>query len=51
MGLVQSFDSSAFGDDVVFGCDFVGKVTELGKEVSLLREGDLVAGLIWGGQL
>lgn len=48
--LVQSFDNAAFGDDAVYGCDFVGKVMELGENTSLLGVGDIVAGLIWGGQ-
>lgn len=48
--IVQSFDAAAFGDNSVYGCDFVGKVTALGPKTSLLKEGDRVAGLIWGGQ-
>ncbi|OJJ98682.1 hypothetical protein ASPACDRAFT_30664 [Aspergillus aculeatus ATCC 16872] len=48
---VQSFDGNAFGDGVVLGCDFVGKVVELGHEVTRLVKGDIVAGLIWGGEI
>ncbi|KAJ5513242.1 hypothetical protein N7463_002794 [Penicillium fimorum] len=48
---VQSFDGNAFGDGVVLGCDFVGKVVELGKDVTRLARGDIVAGLVWGGEI
>lgn len=47
--IVQSFDSNAFGDGTVLGCDFVGEVVELGSGVTRLAKGDIVAGLIWGG--
>jgi len=47
--LVQSFDSNAFGDGTVLGCDFVGEVVELGSGVTRLAKGDIVSGLIWGG--
>ncbi|KAL5341414.1 putative zinc-binding dehydrogenase family oxidoreductase [Aspergillus crustosus] len=47
---VQSFDSNAFGDGVVLGCDFVGEVVELGGDVTRLKKGDLVSALIWGGE-
>lgn len=47
---VQSFDSAAFGDGAVLGCDFVGKVVEVGKNVHKLAIDDNVAGLIWGGK-
>ncbi|KAL1623137.1 Zinc-binding oxidoreductase alcohol dehydrogenase [Diplodia seriata] len=49
--LVQSFDSNAFGDGAVLGCDFVGTVQRTGSNVSRLKKGDLVAGLIWGGEV
>lgn len=48
--LVQSLDSDAFGDDAVFGCDFVGTVERTGDKVSRIKAGDVIAGLIWGGQ-
>ncbi|CAG8240744.1 unnamed protein product [Penicillium salamii] len=48
---VQCFDSNAFGDGAVLGCDFVGQVTELGEGVTRLVPGDIVAGLIWGGEI
>ncbi|KAJ5936580.1 hypothetical protein N7466_003030 [Penicillium verhagenii] len=48
---VQSFDRNAFGDEAVLGCDFVGKVTELGSGVTRLAKGDRIAGLIWGGEI
>lgn len=47
--LVQSFDSNAFGDGAVFGCDFTGVVEDVGNEVTRASKGDVVAGLIWGG--
>ncbi|KAJ5351915.1 hypothetical protein N7452_000889 [Penicillium brevicompactum] len=47
---VQSFDINAFGDGAVLGCDFVGEVTELGDGVTEYTNGDIVAGLIWGGE-
>ncbi|KAH6639473.1 chaperonin 10-like protein [Boeremia exigua] len=48
---VQSFDGNAFGDGTVLGCDFVGKVEEIGKNVSRYKKGDTVAALIWGGEV
>ncbi|KZZ99136.1 alcohol dehydrogenase [Moelleriella libera RCEF 2490] len=48
---VQSSDRNAFGDDAVLGCDFVGTVQKIGSGVSRLKEGDVIAGLIWGGRL
>ncbi|KAF7593986.1 hypothetical protein BBP40_010383 [Aspergillus hancockii] len=47
---VQSLDSNAFGDGAVLGCDFVGVVIEVGKGVTRLAKGDVVAALIWGGE-
>ncbi|PLB53776.1 putative zinc-binding dehydrogenase family oxidoreductase [Aspergillus steynii IBT 23096] len=48
---IQSFESNAFGDGAVLGCDYVGEVVELGDGVSRLAKGDVVAGLIWGGEI
>ncbi|KAL4801201.1 chaperonin 10-like protein [Aspergillus unguis] len=48
---VLSFDRNAFGDGAVLGCDFVGEVVELGSAVTRLEKGDIVAGLIWGGEI
>ncbi|PYI09801.1 putative zinc-binding dehydrogenase family oxidoreductase [Aspergillus sclerotiicarbonarius CBS 121057] len=48
---VQSFDSNAFGDGAVLGCDFVGEVVELGSDVTRIAKGDFVAGLVWGGEV
>ncbi|KAF2008442.1 GroES-like protein [Aaosphaeria arxii CBS 175.79] len=48
---VQSLDSNAFGDGSVFGCDFVGTVEKIGEAVTSKAEGDVVAGLIWGGEI
>lgn len=47
---VQAFDSNALGDGAVFGCDFVGEVEEVGENVKGKKKGDVVAGLIWGGE-
>jgi NADPH:quinone reductase-like Zn-dependent oxidoreductase len=48
---VQSFDGNAFGDGAVLGCDFVGEVIELGSSVTRLAEGDIIVGLVWGGEV
>lgn len=47
---VESFDSNEFGDGSVLGCDFVGEVEAIGAGVSKVKEGDVIAGLIWGGK-
>ncbi|KAJ5682681.1 hypothetical protein N7462_005846 [Penicillium macrosclerotiorum] len=47
---ILSFDRNAYGDGAVLGCDFVGEVTELGAGVTRLLKGDLIAGLIRGGE-
>ncbi|KAK6837501.1 hypothetical protein RU639_000987 [Aspergillus parasiticus] len=47
---VQSFDSNAFGDGTVLGCDFVGEVVQIGVGVTRLTKGDIVGALIWGGE-
>ena len=47
---VESFDSDEFGDGSVLGCDFVGEVEAIGAGVSKVKEGDVIAGLIWGGK-
>jgi NADPH:quinone reductase-like Zn-dependent oxidoreductase len=48
---VQTLDSNAFGTGTVLGCDFVGTVTEAGKDAKNLKKGDVIAGLIWGGEI
>ncbi|MCJ1446233.1 MAG: hypothetical protein MMC23_006738 [Stictis urceolatum] len=48
---VQSFDTNVFGDDAVLGCDFVGTVEQLGDGVTSFERGDVIAGLIWGGEI
>ncbi|KAF2144824.1 uncharacterized protein K452DRAFT_266968 [Aplosporella prunicola CBS 121167] len=48
---VQSFDSNAFGDGAVLGCDFAGTVDNVHETVTKLKKGDQVAGLIWGGEV
>ncbi|KAM5344922.1 hypothetical protein ACJ41O_010784 [Fusarium nematophilum] len=47
---VQSFDSHAFGDGSVLGCDFVGVVEATGPNVTRISKGTTIAGLIWGGE-
>lgn len=47
---VQSFDSNAFGDGAVLGCDFVGTVEAKGPGSYAVAVGTTVAGLIWGGE-
>ncbi|RAL17652.1 zinc-binding alcohol dehydrogenase family protein [Aspergillus homomorphus CBS 101889] len=48
---VQSLDNKAFGEGAVLGCDFVGEVTEVGRFVQRYNKGDIIAGLIWGGEI
>ncbi|OSS51852.1 hypothetical protein B5807_03670 [Epicoccum nigrum] len=48
---VQSLDGNAFGDGTVLGCDFVGQVAQVGDSVSRYRKGDIIAALIWGGEV
>lgn len=48
---VQSLDNNAFGDGTVLGCDFVGLVEQVGKNVSRHSKGDTIAALIWGGEV
>lgn len=35
----------------MLGCDFVGRVESLGKNVSHHKKGDIIAALIWGGEI
>lgn len=51
MGVVQAFDANALGDGAVLGCDFVGEVVEVGDGVEGRGKGDVIAGLIWGGEI
>lgn len=46
---VESLDSGKFDDGSVLGCDFVGEVEKVGNEVSKVKVGDIVGGLICGG--
>jgi D-arabinose 1-dehydrogenase-like Zn-dependent alcohol dehydrogenase len=54
---VQSLDSRAFEPGAVLGCDFVGTVVKLGPprtdepDKRRLNVGDVIAGLIWGGEV
>lgn len=46
---VETFDSNKLGNGSVLGCDFVGEVEKVGSAVSKVKVGDVVGGLIWGG--
>lgn len=48
---VQCLDMNAFGEDAVLGCDFVGIVEKVGKNVTSVKVGDHISGLVWGGKL
>ncbi|RAH46735.1 zinc-binding alcohol dehydrogenase family protein [Aspergillus brunneoviolaceus CBS 621.78] len=48
---IQALDGKAFGDGAVLGCDFVGEVVALGDAVTRFAKGDVVAALIWGGEI
>ncbi|KAI8667066.1 PKS-ER domain-containing protein [Fusarium sp. Ph1] len=48
---VLCFDNKIFGNGAVLGCDFTGKVEALGSNVTRLKVGDTIAGLIWGGEI
>lgn len=48
---IQSFDGNVFGDDAVLGCDFVGTVEKVGSDVTRVKPGTTIAGLIWGGEV
>ncbi|KAK9779299.1 hypothetical protein SCAR479_03781 [Seiridium cardinale] len=47
---VQSFDTGVASDGAVLGCDFTGTVEAIGSNVTKLKKGDTVAGLVWGGE-
>jgi NADPH:quinone reductase-like Zn-dependent oxidoreductase len=49
--IVLGLDSNRFGDGAILGCDFVGVVEEVGKDVTRRRQGDVIAGLVRGGDL
>ncbi|KAH6998701.1 chaperonin 10-like protein [Ilyonectria sp. MPI-CAGE-AT-0026] len=48
---IQAFDTNAFGDGTVLGCDFAGTVEAVGSDVTRVSKGDTIAGLIWGGEI
>jgi NADPH:quinone reductase-like Zn-dependent oxidoreductase len=46
-----ALDVNAFGDGTVLGCDFSGTVLDVHPSVSKLKNGDSIAGFVWGGGL
>jgi NADPH:quinone reductase-like Zn-dependent oxidoreductase len=46
---VLSLDSNAFGEGAVLGCDFAGRVSRIGPDVTSVKTGDRISGFIWGG--
>lgn len=48
---VWALDSGGFSDGSVLGCDFVGTVEKIGDQVSLVKNGDTIGGIIYGGRL
>ncbi|KAJ0421142.1 chaperonin 10-like protein [Aspergillus carlsbadensis] len=48
---VRLYESGESEEGCILGCDFVGKVEAIGSSVSKLQPGDIVSGLICGGQL
>ncbi|KAF2812014.1 GroES-like protein [Mytilinidion resinicola] len=47
---IKGFDQNRFGDGAVLGCDFCGQVESVGGEVTEVKNGDRVAGLVQGGR-
>lgn len=47
---VLCYDGGVFGDGSVLGCDFAGAVVAVGNNVTRVKPGDGIAGLIWGGK-
>jgi NADPH:quinone reductase-like Zn-dependent oxidoreductase len=47
---VKSFDDNNMGDGAVLGCDFCGRVEQLGADVTRVQVGDRIAGLIFPGE-
>ncbi|RMJ22789.1 hypothetical protein PHISP_06346 [Aspergillus sp. HF37] len=48
---VVSLDSGEFSDGSVLGYDFVGTVEKVGSHVSLAKKGDIIGGMVYGGQI
>ncbi|KAH7245031.1 chaperonin 10-like protein [Fusarium tricinctum] len=46
-----ALDVNAFGDGAVLGCDFSGTVLDVHPSVSKLKNGDSIAGFVWGGEI
>ncbi|KAL4871407.1 hypothetical protein BDV12DRAFT_183790 [Aspergillus spectabilis] len=48
---VKSLDRNAYGPGAVLGCDFVGDVVDIGSNAKKVKRGDVIAGLIRGGEI
>ncbi|KAM0295896.1 hypothetical protein ACHAPM_010612 [Fusarium culmorum] len=46
-----ALDVNAFGDGSVLGCDFSGTVVDTHPSVTKLKNGDNIAGFVWGGEI
>lgn len=46
---VKSFDDATLGDGTVLGCDFCGRVEQLGAAVTRVKVGDRIAGFLFPG--
>ena len=47
---VKSFDDNNVSDGAVLGCDFCGRVEKLGSDVTRVKVGDRIGGLIFPGE-
>ncbi|KAK5559138.1 hypothetical protein LTR46_003327 [Exophiala xenobiotica] len=47
---IKSFDQNRFGDGAILGCDFCGRVEDVGKEVARFQRGDRMSGFVRGGR-
>lgn len=46
---VKSFDDNSIGDGAVLGCDFCGRVEQLGADVTRVKVGDRIGAFIFPG--